>query len=90
MNKGWNCTRNASISFSSCYHKYEKRVTTHKNPDNIGQMFIGKEDRERRSGKKIGKEDRERRSGKKIGKEDRERRSGKKIGKEAKLAAVRN
>ena len=31
--------------------KYEKRVTTGGNQDNIGQMFIGKENRERESGK---------------------------------------
>ena len=33
--------------------KYEKRVTTGGNQDNIGQMFIGKENRERESGKMV-------------------------------------
>ena len=42
----------------------------------------GKEERERREGKKRGKEERERREGKKRGKEERERREGKKRGKE--------
>ena len=57
MNKASICAGNASIRNSGdalniCdrYHKYEKRVTTGGNQDNIGQMFIGKENRERGQG----------------------------------------
>ena len=59
MNKASICAGNASISFSARYHKYEKRVTTDGKQDNIGQMFIGKGNRERESGKGIGKGNRE-------------------------------
>ena len=45
--------RNSGDALNTCErgHKYEKRVTTGGNQDNIGQMFIGKENRERESGK---------------------------------------